>query len=166
MNAAPAIHDPDTVTAQQPRGLRFRAFWLLERGLALGVAMLLLRSSFAHLGNPYYFLSSVYSYQIVGIETGRWFAVLFPFVQLTTAILLLTRWWAFEGYVAATVMFIGFIAVQLSAMARDLDIACGCFGSSSTKVGLESLAVAFAGTFAALLGGGAWWQVRTRAKTT
>jgi hypothetical protein len=66
---------------------------VIERLLALGLALLLLRSAFAHLGNPYYFLSSVYSYELTGIATGLWIALILPFQQMVAAVCLLANWW-------------------------------------------------------------------------
>jgi hypothetical protein len=137
-----------------PTARRRPAAWWLERAAALPVALLLLRSSFAHLGNPYQFLSIVYSYQLVGMEAGKWVAVLVPFVQLTLAVALLFRWSPREAHLLAILTFATFAAVQASVMQRGLDISCGCFGASeSLRVGWRTLGVAAGAALAAGAGG-------------
>lgn len=160
-----ALNGTGTSAILRP-ALKGGAIRLLERLIALGIAMLLLRSSFAHLGNPYFFLSTVYAYQLVGIDLGRLVAMVLPFLQMTTAVFLLCRWWAFEAYVASTLMFSAFVLVQMIVMSRGLDIPCGCFGSSNIKVGFESLIIAVTSTCASVIGGGCRWAIDQMGKKT
>ncbi len=125
----------------------------VERALALALALLLIRSSFAHLGNPYYFLSTVYAYEIVGMETGRIVAAFVPFLQLLIGVCLLGRWWTREAYLLTGIIFLVFLAAQASALRRGLDISCGCFGASeSLRIGWRTLLVGGAALSAASLG--------------
>jgi len=133
--------------------------WWIERASALVLALLLLRSSFAHLGNPYYFLSTVYSYQLVGIRVGQWVSLVLPFLQLTTAIALLLRWWITEAFVLAAIQFLTFSIIQAVTIYRGLDISCGCFGASnSLKVGWSTFAISTTALGVAMLG---WWGTRS-----
>jgi hypothetical protein len=116
---------------------------------------MLLSSSFAHLGNPYYFLSTVYSYQLTGIAVGEWFALVLPFVQMVVAVCLLARWWPREAYLLAFGMFAAFVGTQALVLRQGLEIACGCFGPSEIlQVGKVTLAVAGSAALASLLGWG------------
>ncbi len=124
-----------------------------ERLIALAVAALLLRSAFAHSGNAYYFLSTVYSYQVVGIEVGKYAAAIVPFLQITIAVCLLIRWWVGPAYLLSFATFSVFVAVQVIALRRGLEISCGCFGASeSLLVGWVTLTVAGSSAAASLLG--------------
>lgn len=125
----------------------------LERLLALGLALLLLRSSFAHLGNPYYFLSTVYSYDILPIELGKGLALVLPYMQIVVAGSLLSTWWLREAYVLAIGMFATFALAQVIVLWNGLEIPCGCFGASeSLQVGWVTLLSAAAAGFASALG--------------
>lgn len=124
-----------------------------ERVIALALALLLLRSSFAHLGNPYYFLSSVYSYEITGTDLGKWLALVLPSAQMVLAICLLARWWLVGTYAMMVGLFTVFAAVQGFVLWQGREIPCGCFGASGNlQVGVWTLALAGAAALASALG--------------
>jgi hypothetical protein len=133
-----------------------------ERGIALALSLLLLRTAFVHLGNPYYFLSTVYSYQISGIEAGKWMALLAPSVQIVVAVCLLSRCWIREAYVLACLVFLVFLTAQVSTLARGMKISCGCFGATENlPIGKETLiftgiaaGLSLAGLLLTFMGGG------------
>lgn len=146
MSGAKAI---DSLAAFAPR----RVGRISERLIALALALVLLRSAFAHLGNPYYFLSSIYSYQIVGLQTGKVLGAVLPFLQIVAAVCVLLRRWAREAYALTAIMFLVFAAAQIIAMRRGLEIPCGCFGASeSLHVGPRTLVVAAVALAAAVAG--------------
>jgi prepilin-type N-terminal cleavage/methylation domain-containing protein/prepilin-type processing-associated H-X9-DG protein len=124
-----------------------------ERTIAFALAAILLHSSLAHLGNPYAFLSAVYGYELASPWAGQVVAMVLPYFQLVVAACLVTRWWLRGAYLAATIMFLGFVGVQLLALRRELEISCGCFGSvSSLQVGRSTLLVAGCANVAAFVG--------------
>ncbi len=126
---------------------------VVERTVALGVSFLLLKSALAHVGNSYFFLSSVYSYQLTGPEVGKWVAVVLPFLQLVVAGCVLLRWQAREAYFLAGLMFVAFVAVQVAALGAGLEISCGCFGTlGSGEIGTRTLSLAGGGAVASFLG--------------
>lgn len=147
------LPNPETGTSPPP------SFWsgwgrgLAERALALVLMFLLLRSAWAHLGNPYHFLSSVYAYEQTSIETGRWVAITFPFLEMVLGMCLLARWWIREAYMSSFLLFSLFVVVQSLTLQRGLKIPCGCFGASaSVQVGAATLAIAGMGAAFALVG--------------
>lgn len=100
-------------------------------GLAYFLGFILLYSSSIHLANPYAFLSSIYSYDIVSERIGFIAAILLPSLQLTIGIALLF----FTGlrkiaFFVAMILMLGFTVLQYQAWLRGLNIACGCFSSS------------------------------------
>lgn len=126
---------------------------VLERVAALFVAFVLLKSSLAHLANPYQFLSAIYSYEMVGPTTGPWIAMLVPFLQMSIAIAVLLRLYPLEAYLLGSFLFAGFVAVQTSAIRRGLNIECGCFGGiGGDVVGPQTIAVAEFGLVACVCG--------------
>ncbi len=126
---------------------------VVERITALGLALLFLRSAFAHLGNPYYFLSSVYSYQLTSAEVGKWLVLILPFAQMVVAVCLLTRTWTGAAYGLAFLLLVVFAGAQFLALRRGLAISCGCFGAADTlQVGAQTVLVTCLGMSAALVG--------------
>ena len=116
---------------------------MLAGELAAGIVLALfwLRSALAHVTNPYYFLSSVYSYEIVGPSLGVTAAMTLPALQLVLAASLLARRFVGGALLISSLLLCVFVAVQASALARGLNIACGCFGAAGRQpLGGESLA--------------------------
>jgi hypothetical protein len=61
-------------------------------------------------------------------------------LQLVLAVCLIARFFYGGALLSSAVLLAIFFAVQTSAVARGLDISCGCFGASLSKsVGAESL---------------------------
>ncbi len=102
-----------------------RLFALLT---GLGVIVLFVESSAAHLANPYAFLSAVYSYKMVSPTVGLFIAAVLPFFQAVIAACLLFRVFPPAAYAAAGLLFLVFGSAQASVLYRGLNISCGCFG--------------------------------------
>lgn len=135
--------------SERRNGLRYYA----ERAIGLGLSFVLIRSAASHLGQPYYFLSTIYSYQIVGVEAGRLAAAALPAIQIAVAVSLILGLSRRGGYLAVLLLFLSFVAAQSLALYRGLDISCGCFGAgSSLQIGPETLALAGGCAFAGLAG--------------
>jgi hypothetical protein len=106
----------------------------------VAVALAWLQSSFAHLSNPYFFLSSIYQYELVGPTVGEAVAIVLPYLQLVLAVCLIARFFYGGALLSSAVLLTLFFAIQTSAVSRGLNISCGCFGASLSKsVGAESL---------------------------
>jgi len=120
---------------------------------AIPVAVMLLFSSYAHVDNGFHFLSTVYSYKLVGPWTGVVIAATVPALQLTLGMAMLfvptLRRTAFGGSV---MLFAGFVGAQAVTLTRGLDISCGCFGSSSGPIGPVSIGIAATGLILSLVG--------------
>jgi putative oxidoreductase len=121
---------------------------------AIPISLLLGHSALVHIENSYFFLSTIYSYQLVSRNVGLAIASVAPFLQLTLSLLLL-----FDSksrkqtYLCCVLVFILYIGVQLSALFRDLNISCGCFGSNSDNpIGFTSLSIATTGLLLSLCG--------------
>lgn len=137
-----------------------RLLTIIERLLALGLVVLLLRSAFSHLANPYYFLSSIHAYQLIGKTLGEYLAMVVPFFQIILALLLVIRWSPGLIYIMTAFLFAVFIAAQASVLTRGLEISCGCFGAAdSVHVGAGTLSVAIGGCIVCIAGGLIVWKL-------
>lgn len=130
------------------------------------VSLMLAISAYQHLDNSYFFLATIYSYQIVGETIGRYMATLLPIFQLTIAIALLFDKSARRvAFVLSSLLFSAFLIAQLSTLFRGLKISCGCFGSSDeTPIGVKSIAIAFTGLLLSAIG--AWMSRRRSVETS
>jgi hypothetical protein len=114
-----------------------------ERLLAWVLALVLLRSAFGHIGNPFYFLSSVYSYDVTDTMWGEVMALIVPYAQLVVVSCLLMRRWLVEAYLVGLVLSAVFVAAQAIAMSKGSEMPCGCFGpGEESPLGILSLAIA------------------------
>jgi hypothetical protein len=105
---------------------------------AFGIIFLI--SGIPHWANPYYFLGSIFAYDLVDAGFGQVVAMLLPPLQLVLAVCLIVRIWVNAAHLIVTAMFGCFVTVQSIAYFRGLDISCGCFGPCYQKpVGMGSL---------------------------
>ncbi len=107
---------------------------VLHRVLALVLGAVFLMASYDKLVHPADFARIVYRYQLIGPsqELGpRWanlLAITLPWVELVTALLLLTGVWRREAALLAAAMMLVFVAAIGLALARGIDLEnCGCF---------------------------------------
>lgn len=120
----------------------------------LAVGGIFLWSAAAHLANPYYFLSTVYQYELTSAPVGAVVASVMPFLELTLAACLLSGTCPQPTWQLASLLLLFFVGVQTSALVRGLRISCGCFGPEiSQPVDLKS--IAFTGALAVLAISGA-----------
>ena len=114
--------------------MRFRAIECTENQmtalvvsarLVLGTVFLL--SAITKLASPGQFAKDVQSYRIPGFAATP-FAWGLTFAELGVAGLLLTGHLSSWAAAAAAVMLIAFMIAVASAMARGLNLSCGCFG--------------------------------------
>ena len=99
---------------------------------ALSIGFVLVYSSSNHIGNPYAYLSKVFSYGLVSERIGVVAASLLPTVELVPGLMLM--FFASHratGFLTSCVLFCFFAAIQIQALVRGLNISCGCFSSSS-----------------------------------
>ena len=85
-------------------------------------------SSIQHMKNPYYFLVSVLKYQIVSDEFAQIAATCLLTLEVIIAIFLLIGAVPRITFGICSSLFLVFALVQASALARGLQINCGCFG--------------------------------------
>ncbi|GHT43678.1 hypothetical protein FACS189443_7240 [Planctomycetales bacterium] len=102
--------------------------------------LVMLAAAIPHWENPYYFLGSVYSYNLTEPGLGQMTAVLLPLMQLIIAICFILRIQVDSTNTAAMILFGIFFGVQMFAFLGGLDISCGCFGPQhSSRIGIGTL---------------------------
>ena len=91
-------------------------------------------SSLPKIRQPYDFLSSVYSYELVGPKLGMFVAMTLPWLELLVGICLIGGIFIDGALLASIAMTAMFTFVLGSALYHGLEITCGCFGASATEI--------------------------------
>ena len=73
------------------RTTRVERFVVFDATVSWLLGVSLICSSIPHLGNPYFFLGSVYSYRLVGPGIAEIVAMVFPFLEVVLAACLITN---------------------------------------------------------------------------
>ncbi|QDV51572.1 MauE/DoxX family redox-associated membrane protein [Gimesia fumaroli] len=117
-------------------------FLLFDSVVSWVLGGFLILSGLPHLGNPYYFLGSVYRYELIPPVMAQFTAMVLPFLQLVLAACLIFRFFHFAAHVITLLMLMVFTLVQISVKIRGLDISCGCFGPrQSTAIDLSTISL-------------------------
>lgn len=104
----------------------------------IGLGCMFLYSSLPKIRQPYDFLSSVYSYEMVGPKLGLLIAMVLPWAELMVGVCLLGGIFVGGALLVSIAMGGMFTFVIGSAMYRGLEISCGCF-SASGAIGYSTL---------------------------
>lgn len=118
---------------------RGRAFTLLLRCLVGGAFLL---AGALKIADPAKFAQDVANYRLAPPEWINLVAILLPWIEVTTGFFLLAGVWVRAAALVIVGLSSVFLAVILSALARGLNIECGCFGTVGGKhVGLVNLGI-------------------------
>ncbi len=134
------------MTSPAPRGRIAREFDWVARLLVGGIFVW---SGAAHLANPYYFLSTVYQYELTTAPIGALIGSYLPFLELVLAVCLLGGLCRRPTWIVTSTLLIAFVAVQGSALARGLRISCGCFGPEINRP-VDATSISFTAGLAVL----------------
>jgi uncharacterized membrane protein YphA (DoxX/SURF4 family) len=122
-----------------PTAWSARLFWGLALLCRLGLAAVLLYAAWPKLLDPAGFAKAVANYHIVLPVVGRDYinatALFLPALELVLGLVLIAGIWKRGAGLLTAALMILFVAAISSAMARGLNIDCGCFGA--TKLGVE-----------------------------
>jgi len=107
--------------------------------VALGV--LFAWAALAKIGDSRAFAEQVHNFRLLPVALENLAAMTLPWIELVAALALVLGVRARAGAVIVTTLLAVFTAAVLSALARGLDIECGCFGTSdATRVGWAKVA--------------------------
>lgn len=109
----------------------------LERLLRIMIGCVLIYAGFLKLKDPYSFLDAVYAYELVSPTLGLLIASILPVLELLLGLNLILDLLALGSILLATGLFSLFTLVQAAAIARGLDISCGCFDTSASHASVD-----------------------------
>lgn len=110
------------------------------RSCQIVIGLVLLAAALPKLGDLRSFAASVHNFRIVPVPAENVLAVALPWIELVAGLALLLGIRARAGAVVATALLVVFTAAVAWAVARGLDIECGCFGTAdASRVGVRKL---------------------------
>ena len=110
--------------------------WVV-RAAQLLIGGIFIVASLAKLGDLHSFAEQVHNFRLLPLALQNLVAICLPWIELLAGLALLSGFHARSGGLVVAVLMVGFTAAVLIAMARGLDIECGCFGTADgTRVGL------------------------------
>ncbi len=113
------------------RGLGRTPAWIyLIQSLLSGV---FLTAALFKLKDPSNTLTSIYQYKLLSWEASDWLACALPWVEAAAAIGLWVPRLRLGAILLGSALLWMFVAALLSALARNLDISCGCFGTGNVS---------------------------------
>ncbi len=101
---------------------------VIEFFFRLGLGVLFIYSSLEKISDPGEFANSVDLYEILPDFTIGLFSLTMPMLELLAGLAMLFTRWLRESALLMTGMLVMFIAALAQALARGLEISCGCFG--------------------------------------
>jgi putative oxidoreductase len=136
--------------------------WLLEF-LAWAFGGIFIYSGWLKVQDPAKFLVSVRSFHILPDPFAAWLALGLPWLEILAGLAVFTGWLRRGGLLLLNASLVVFAIALLTALARDLDIECGCFGAGH---GTTSIRDALSRDAVLLLAGGwLWFVARTRRRS-
>jgi len=126
----------------------------LVRVAQVVTGVLMIGAGLAKIGNPAGFAAQVHNFQLVPVAVENLIAICLPWIELVAGMALVLAIRARAGALLSTALLAVFTLAVMIALARGMDIECGCFGTAdASRVGwikagqnLLMLAVAFVAT--------------------
>ena len=112
---------------------KLRIFQVVEFVCRLGLGALFIYSALAKISAPYDFAFSVIRYRVLPDFTIGIFSLTMPMLELLAGLSMIFTKWLRESALLVTGMFAMFIVALVQALARGLEISCGCFDVPSVS---------------------------------
>ncbi len=97
------------------------------------------------------FAEAIANFALLPAAGNQILAVTLPWWELCAGALLVFGVWTRAAALVALLLFLSFALAVGSALARGLDIQCGCFSDAGSRVGLKTLAIDLGGLVASSL---------------
>ncbi len=121
------------------------------RGVQIALGALLFVAGFTKFNNGWQFAELISNYRLLPAAGNQLVAIILPWCEISTGLLLVFGVWTRAAAILSALFFSAFAVAILAALARGLDIECGCFGTqAATTVGARALALDAAGLIASL----------------
>jgi len=85
------------------------------------------------IAEPASFALDIATYDILPLATVNLVAIVLPWIELFTGVMLIAGWRTRPASVLIAAMMIVFMAALIIALARGLDMSCGCFAAQGAE---------------------------------
>ena len=137
---------------------RLAAMKILNFILRLVLGGIFLYAGAIKIVNPAAFATGIGNYRLLAHEWLNLLAITLPWIEVIAAAVLIAGVWKRASALLIALMLVVFLVAIGQAVARNLNIDCGCFGTvAGRKVGLMGL-----GEDLAMLAGALWLTWRER----
>ena len=121
----------------------------------IAVGLVMIAAALGKIADPAAFASQIHHFRLIPVGAENLLASLLPWVELIAGLALVLGVRARSGAWLSAALMVVFTVAVTAALARGLDIECGCFGTSdATRVGgkklLENLLITGAAAVASL----------------
>jgi putative oxidoreductase len=127
---------------------RARIFWA---ALRVGLGAVFVYASLHKILEPGAFAHEVHNYKLLPGALINPFAIVLPWLELFCGLALIANRWLEAASALIALMMAAFTVAVASAVARDLNISCGCFKSGGSAANAITVARDVALTVAAVL---------------
>ncbi len=117
---------------------RYGRMILLAARWVLGLVFVV--AAIDKIGTPEIFAGSIEAYKILPLAIVNVFALVLPWIELLCGLFLLAGVRLRASAFLLSMLLILFVFAILSAMMRNLNIDCGCFGTHATPIGWGKVA--------------------------
>jgi uncharacterized membrane protein YphA (DoxX/SURF4 family) len=114
----------------------------LELPARLLLGGVLLYAGFSKLNDGWRFAEAIANYRLLPAQANQILALTLPWLEVALGLLLILGLWLRAAAGLSALLFFAFAAAVAAALARNLDISCGCFGTGgASQVGIKTLAL-------------------------
>ena len=114
--------------------LTHNAAMFLPPLLRFGLASIFVWTGVLKLQSPDATHMAIFQYKLVSWEAAEWLATLIPMLELSAALGLVVPRLRLGGLALCSGLLLVFCGALAAALARHLDISCGCFGTTDAHV--------------------------------
>ncbi len=108
---------------------RFGTYFFLSTRLLLGA--IFIAASIDKIAHPVEFAKIVSNYQILPGHTANIVAIVLPWLEAILGLFILCGWWLPGAIVLADLLLLVFFGALAQAIARGIDLRCGCFSTKA-----------------------------------
>jgi putative oxidoreductase len=118
--------------------------WEAHRGIVrvcqVAIGLVFLVAALAKIGDVSAFAADVHNFRLVPIALENLVAISLPWVELVAGLALVVGVRSHAAAAVVAALMVVFTLAVIAALARGLDIECGCFGKAAgTRVGAKKL---------------------------
>lgn len=112
---------------------------VLSLGLRIYLGLVFIYAAWGKIADPRQFALSVATYDILPLVLINLMAVVLPWIELLVGVSLILGWWTRASALCIAGMMIMFIVALSMALAKGLEMSCGCFASQEASEEINAL---------------------------